>query len=78
MKVAGDTGRRVRTGERRLGVETGEGGAGPRQNGGVGSPGDRLLALSSHIGPGIGPGKSSSAFSVSNTGDKCLHSSARE
>ena len=62
MKVAGDTGRRVRTGETRLGVETGEGGVGPRRNGGVGSPGDRLLARSSHIGAGTGPGKSSSAF----------------
>lgn len=71
---AGDTGRKVRTWEWRARMEAGGGGGGGRGQGG----GRRGLGPSSEMGPGTGPRKASSAFSVSNTSDKCLHSSARK
>lgn len=54
---------------------------GRRLQGKQGGPGPRdgeSTAPGSNIGPGNGPEKASSAFSVSNAGDKCLHSSTRE
>lgn len=59
-------------GGRRLQGKQDEGGGGEGPGTESPQPGSRK------IGPGSGPEKASSVFSVSNAGDKCLHSSTRD